>query len=205
MTLTGQLWLKVGQVLNLQVKCDGTPPHDYCIRYEAATYKQTANDTCDKWKTVDNCDFPVVHYDSEAYRMLLFVRNRVSQINREIAINVYQVDRQSQLSVIVVPVAFCLVAVILVVFGVAYYMQNKSRYLRHSFIYRQCSKVNDFSWLRFAVEVADFNFAETASVDMEYKTFRQRLVDDFRDLFTRHPTHADDTGSDTSLKYGPMT
>lgn len=35
----------------------------------------------------------------------------------------------SQLSVIVVPVAFCLLAVILVVFGVAYY-QHRSRYTR---------------------------------------------------------------------------
>lgn len=128
-TVTGQLWLKAGQVLNLQVMCDGTPPHDYCIRFDLTPADQrTGNDTtCDHWTALDNCDFPVVHYNPDAYRMLLFVRNRVSQINREIAINVYKVERQSQLSVIVVPVAFCLVAVILVVFGVAYYMQNKSR------------------------------------------------------------------------------
>lgn len=91
------------------------------------TDKRKDNETCDHWNTVDNCDFPVVHYNPDTYKMLLFVRNRVSQINREIAINVYKVERQSQLSVIVVPVAFCLVAMILVVFGVAYYMQNKSR------------------------------------------------------------------------------
>lgn len=60
-------------------------------------------------------------------------------------------------------------------------------------------------FLRFAVEVADFNFGETASVDMEYKTFRQRLVDDFRDFVIRRPNHIEDSGSDTSLKYGTMT
>lgn len=113
-------------MLNLQVKCDGTPPHEYCTRYDL-TDKLTGNETCDRWNVLDNCDFPVVHYNSDTYKMVLFVRNRVSLIIREIAINVYKVERQSQLSVIVVPVAFCLVAMILVVFGVAYYMQNKSR------------------------------------------------------------------------------
>lgn len=54
---------------------------------------------------------------------------------------------------------------------------------------------------RFAVEVADFNFGETASVDMEYKTFRQRLVDSVRELFGRRDEH----GSNSSLEYGPMT
>lgn len=127
--VTGQLWLKAGQVLNLQVKCDGTPPHEYCIRYDLSTDNQQKdnNTSCDHWIGLDNCDFPIVHYNSDTYKMLLFVRNRVSQNNREIAINVYKVERQSQLSVIVVPVTFCLVAMILVVFGVAYYMQNKSR------------------------------------------------------------------------------
>lgn len=62
--------------------------------------------------------------------------------------------------------------------------------------------LNHFSLVhRFAVEVADFNFGETASIDMEYKTFRQRLVDSVRDLFGRRNDH----GSNSSLEYGPMT
>lgn len=51
------------------------------------------------------------------------------------------------------------------------------------------------------MEVADFNFGETASIDMEYKTFRQRLFDSVRDLFGRR----DENASDSSLDYGPMT
>lgn len=53
------------------------------------------------------------------------------------------------------------------------------------------------------VEVADFNFGETASIDMEYKTFRQRLVDSVREIVVRKPN--DDQASDSSLKYGSMT
>lgn len=58
---------------------------------------------------------------------------------------------------------------------------------------------------RFAVEVADFNFGETASVDMEYKTFQKRLFDDVRDIVFRRQASNDDNGSESSLKYGTMT
>lgn len=55
------------------------------------------------------------------------MRNQVTLINKEIAIKVYNVKKQSQLSVIVVPVVFILAAVITVVFGVAYYVQNQNQ------------------------------------------------------------------------------
>lgn len=95
----------------------------------------------------------------------------------------------SQLSVIVVPVSCVLFAVIMIVFGIAYYIQNRNRYL---------------------VEVADFNFGETQSLDMEYKTFRQRLIDSFRETISnlRPNRHGDDMGGsheDSSLRYGVMT
>lgn len=73
---------------------------------------------------------------------------------------------QAQLSVIVVPVAFSLVAVVLIVFGVAYYIQNRSRFL---------------------VEVADFNFGQQYS-DTDYKTFRERLRDSLSEAFSRNPS-----------------
>lgn len=109
---------------------------------------------------------------------------------------------KSQLSVIVVPIGFCLLAVILVVFGVAYYIQNRER---------------------FIVEVADFNFGDTSSLDdedMEYKTFQQRLFDSLRDnlrlpRFRLGSSGASHDGGDgdmspsavgeSSLRYGSMT
>lgn len=93
-----------------------------------------------------------------------------------------------------VPVSCVLFAVILVVFGIAYYIQNRNRYL---------------------VEVANFNFGETQSIDMEYKTFRQRLVDSMVETFSRlRPNRHDmddrghrdhDNDPDSSLRYGIMT
>ena len=64
---------------------------------------------------------------------------------------------QPQLSVIVVPVTCSLVAIVLIIFGIAYYIQSRAR---------------------FTVEVADFDFGKSSS-EMEYKTFRERLRDSF--------------------------
>lgn len=57
-----------------------------------------------------------------------------------------------------------------------------------------------------SVEVADFNFGETASVDLEYKSFYRRLIDSVRDIMPQRnrPTDANGT-DDSSLRYGPMS
>ncbi|KAG4065197.1 hypothetical protein HA402_007594 [Bradysia odoriphaga] len=179
-TISGNLWLQSGEVLNLEVKYDGSPPFDYCLKIEDDTYNITGNETCEKWLPTDVASFPITHLFPKTHTIIIIIRNPVVKMNKEVKVNIYEATKQSQLSVIVVPVVFCLVAMILVVFGVAYYMQNRRR---------------------FAVEVADFNFGETASIDMEYKTFRQRLVDSVRELFGRRGDH----GSNSSLEYGPMT
>lgn len=67
----------------------------------------------------------------------------------------FSVDKKPQLSVIVVPVSCSLAAVVLIVFGIAYYIQNRAR---------------------FNVEVANFDFGKN-NPDMEYKTFIERLRD----------------------------
>lgn len=63
-----------------------------------------------------------------------------------------------------------------------------------------------FSIHRLQVEVADFNFGETSSVDLEYKSFHGRLFDSIRDLLPRrgYTTEAGET-DESSLRYGTMT
>lgn len=87
----------------------------------------TGNETCIKWMPNDANSFPITHFFPKSYTIIIIIRNDVIQINKEVKVNIYEAQKQSQLSVIVVPVVFCLVAVILVVFGVAYYMQNRNR------------------------------------------------------------------------------
>lgn len=64
------------------------------------------------------------------------------------------------------------------------------------------------------VEVADFNFGETQSVDMEYKSFHQRLMDNICDLFIRNnnsyfndePENSPSgPNGDSNIQYGSMT
>ncbi|KAJ8978646.1 hypothetical protein NQ317_002283 [Molorchus minor] len=118
-------------------------------------YNYTKNETCFRYKELDNnCEFPIQRY--LAYNkstVLIIIKNEVSKVITPVAVTVYKVKKQAQLSVIVVPVSFSLVAVVLIVFGIAYYIQNRSRFL---------------------IEVADFNFGQQYS-DMEYKTFSERL------------------------------
>lgn len=65
---------------------------------------------------------------------------------------------------------------------------------------------------RFTVEVADFNFGETQSVDMEYKTFQQRLVESIREALPARRSTSDlgpesdnsGVGIDSNLRYNSM-
>ncbi|XP_059612516.1 uncharacterized protein LOC132258962 isoform X2 [Phlebotomus argentipes] len=187
-TITGNNWLHQGDLLSLKVKCSGSPPFQHCIKVHNGPYNITGNETCIGWLPTDACDFDVTHFLSQAqpYTLLVIIKNDVTKTINQVAVNIYEVKKQSQLSVIVVPVAFTLLAVIAVIFGFAYYIQNKKRTI---------------------VEVADFNFGETQSVDMEYKTFQQRLLDSIREACRWRapnpgPSHL--TG-DSSLDYGSMT
>lgn len=87
----------------------------------------TGNETCKSYAQIDTCEFGISHYYPKVHTIIIVMENHVSTVRKSIAINFYDVKNQSQLSVIVVPVAFSFVAVILIVFGVAYYIQNRSR------------------------------------------------------------------------------
>lgn len=136
-TTNGGKWLQHGDMLNLQVKCYGSPPFDYCIKIKPGQYNMTGNETCTRWLPLDKCDFSIVHYFSNVstYTILIILRNQVMKLNKEVTITIYEANTQSQLSVIVVPVSFSLFAVILVVFAVAYYIQNRNRYVKIYNIY----------------------------------------------------------------------
>ncbi|KPJ15646.1 hypothetical protein RR48_03777 [Papilio machaon] len=174
--ITGLNWLQHGDLLNLQVKYTGSPPFAYCALYKEGQYNITGNETCVyKSSTLTNA-FPLVHYfsDCDQHTVVVVVENDMGKTVSRATINIYKATVHAQLSVIVVPVVFCLVAVILVVFGIAYY-QHRSRY---------------------TIEVADFEFGQQAHLD--YKTFTERLRDSFRNAFDfRQRNDNDPLTSDT--------
>ncbi|XP_060534980.1 uncharacterized protein LOC132707233 [Cylas formicarius] len=188
LTVSGNNWLQRGELLSLNVKCSGSQKMLYCLRYIHGLYNVTGNETCgNDYMDLDECNFPIKRYlpNTMKHTVLIILKNDVSKVVTPVTVTVYQVKPQGQLSIIVVPVAFSLVAVVLIVFGVAYYFQNRSR---------------------FVVEVADFNFGQQYA-DMDYKTFKDRLKESLVNALTRDPmpSTADAPGWSPTHKYGSMT
>lgn len=152
--VTGNTWLKHGQLLNLTVVCSGSRPWGYCTQIHRGDYNVTGNDTCSNPVMTNDCNFPIIHYfkDVGTHTYLLIIQNDVSLIKHKIPIVIYNVDRKPQLSYIIIPVACSLVVIIIIVFGIAYFIQSRQR---------------------FSVEVADFDFG--ASEETEYKTLCEQL------------------------------
>ncbi|XP_044749112.1 uncharacterized protein LOC123309877 [Coccinella septempunctata] len=187
--VTGNNWLQHGDILALVVSCNGSPSLRYCVKFYRGSYNATGTESCRSYLTLGNCNFLIQRYlgDAEEHTVLLILENDVTKVVKTVAVTIYEVKKQAQLSVIVVPLAFSLVAIVAVVFGVAYYIQNRER---------------------FIVEVADFNFGTDFS-DMEYKTFRERLQESFMNAFTRAPSpeasEAPNWPPGQSQKYDSMT
>lgn len=168
-SVSGNNWIQRSEVLNLDVNCKGSSSFTYCFYFKYGTYNATGNETCPEGTTYEaqNCSFTIhrYFYDDEKRTAVIIINNDVSTGVFPVAITVYKVNKQAQLSVIVVPVGFSLAAIVLIIFGLAFYVQNRPR---------------------FFVEVADFNFGQ--HYDMEYKTFTERLKESFTNAFTRADT-----------------
>lgn len=188
------------------------------MRLFTGVHNVTGNETCDSHNTTagTQCDYSFqrlfINGNEHTHTVVLVVENEVSRRISRTVVNIYEgnafffnfifdngltfnflvsVKSHSPLSVILVPVTCVLVAVIMIIFGIAYYIQNRDHYM---------------------IEVADFNFGETQPLDMEYKTFRQRLMDSLRESLggirplhnNDGDTHAGATSTDSSLRYGQM-
>ncbi|XP_029170282.1 uncharacterized protein LOC114939972 isoform X2 [Nylanderia fulva] len=158
-SVEGTNWIQPWDMLSLNVTCKGSGPFCKCLQFHHGKYNITGNETCDDVEQLHSCNFSILHYflEPSVYTILIILNNEVSKQVYPLTINIYKVTTKPQLSVIVVPVSCSLVAVVLIVFGVAYYIQSRAR---------------------FTVEVADFDFGQS-NPEMEYKTFTERLRDSF--------------------------
>ncbi|KAH0951978.1 hypothetical protein HN011_005159 [Eciton burchellii] len=158
-SIEGTNWIQAWDMLSLNVSCKGSGPFSKCLQFHRGKYNVTGNETCDNTEQLLSCNFSIVHYflEPSVYTILIILSNEASTQIYPLTINIYKVTTKPQLSVIIVPVSCSLVAVVLIVFGVAYYIQSRAR---------------------FTIEVADFDFGQS-NPDMEYKTFTERLRDSF--------------------------
>ncbi|KAK7792097.1 hypothetical protein R5R35_010397 [Gryllus longicercus] len=160
----GNNWLQFGDVLNLSISCNGSAKFQHCTKIKVGVHNVTGYENCSSPLQGDVCNFTLTHYFREAntYTYIIVIMNDVSKVVTPAVIRMYKVSVQPQLSVIVVPVTCSLLAIIIIVFGVAYYVQSQNRY---------------------TVEVADFDFGQAN--DMEYKSFYERLREDISNMFNR--------------------
>jgi hypothetical protein len=158
LTVDGPTWFPHGKLLDLNVSCAGSGPYSYCWQLKPAPYNHTGNETCQMPLVTNDCEFPVTRYFQQpgTYSLLVIISNDVSRVVNQSSIHVYVVHRKQQLSIIVVPVLSSIVAVVLIVFGVAYYLEHQ---------------------VKLNVEVADFDFGQDA--ELPYVTFFQRLKNAF--------------------------
>ncbi|KAL0130602.1 hypothetical protein PUN28_002323 [Cardiocondyla obscurior] len=158
-SVEGTNWIQPWDMLSLNVTCRGSGPFAKCLQFHRGKYNATGNETCDNMEHLNLCNFSIIHYflEPSVYTILIILSNQVSTQIYPLTINIYKVTTKPQLSVIVVPVSCSVVAVVLIVFGVAYYIQSRAR---------------------FTIEVADFDFGQS-NPEMEYKTFTERLRDSF--------------------------
>lgn len=163
-TVEGTNWIQPWDMLSLNVTCNGSGPFYKCLYFHRGKYNVTGNETCDNGVPLYSCNFSIIHYflEPSVYTILIILRNDVGKQIYPLTINIYKVTTKPQLSVIVVPVSCSLAAVVLIIFGIAYYIQSRAR---------------------FTVEVADFDFGQN-NPELEYKTFTERLRDSFNNAIT---------------------
>lgn len=98
------------------------------MRFCRGICNATGNEECLVPLHIDGCDFTVSRYvyDDKQLTMVVIIENEVSKVVKTSVINII-VDpgNQGQLSVILVPVAFILLALTGVIYGIAYYVQNR--------------------------------------------------------------------------------
>lgn len=122
----GNTWSKKGERIDLSVKCKGSAPLSYCLRVCHSNCNVTTNETCIFPTKIDKCEFKFSRYVYDEITMMLIIENDVSSTVTPVGIKII-VDpgNQGQLSVILVPVAFVLFTLTMVIYGIAYYVQNR--------------------------------------------------------------------------------
>ncbi|XP_064478813.1 uncharacterized protein LOC135392083 isoform X1 [Ornithodoros turicata] len=161
----GKLWLRHGDVVSLQVSCNGSSPYSYCWKYFPGntTSQDTANLTCDEPVTTNICQFPVVHYFPQdgAYIIAIIIKNIVQQkpYVKNMEVHIYDVSHKGLLSSIVLPITCSLMAIVILVTGAAYHVHTRGN---------------------LHVEVADFDF-QHGDLNLVEQTFWKRLLGSCRE------------------------
>lgn len=154
---TGNTWLQHGDLLNLNIFCNGSSPFRFC--YDVSSNKPNPNFTCDASVMYDTCQFQSSYYFSSCgqYYFSIYIANDVSEKRKSLLVKIFDVSHEPQLSVTIIPITCVILVIIILVSGVTYYKKQQQRNI---------------------VEVADFDFTHVEK--LMQKTFFQRIYDEFK-------------------------
>jgi len=179
----GEVMLKQGKLVDLNVKCNGSGDWSYCWSIKPKGYNITGNETCEDPQYLKaECDFSIIWYlrYSDTYNILVEISNDVSSHIQVIPVTVYDVAHTLPVSIVVIPVASSIVVIMIIMSGIALYAHYKKR---------------------LAIEIADFDFGTAEDEELQFKTFWERLRESFGNAFTSgHGSETDSQGG-----YGSIT
>lgn len=126
MTSAGNTWAKKGTHLPVKIRCNGSGPLYYCVHYCHHDCSNKTNYGCLVPNVIQTCDFEVNLFVFQPVTLIVVLGNDVSKVEKQIEIKlIVDPGNQGQLSVVLVPVIFILLALTGVIYGVAYYVQNR--------------------------------------------------------------------------------
>ncbi|XP_035227414.1 uncharacterized protein LOC118199631 [Stegodyphus dumicola] len=127
--ISGNTYLQHGQLLDLDITCNGSGPVDYCWKILPPKENET-NLSCIEPVSANECSFPIIYYFHESgdYMLAIYVDNLVSSVQRNIEIHIYDVSLRPQLSTVIIPVV-CTVLVVLIIAGaVVVHLRRQTSY-----------------------------------------------------------------------------
>lgn len=160
LTLDGKYFIPRNPGLDLTISCaSGSDPFSFCKEVMNASDVPESNCTSYIFTDQKKCSFHVKWYFRTAgtYNLWIRVTNDVSTLYQNVKITVIDFQIQPSLTFVVIPVVSSIMAIFIIVFGIAMHVQQRRR--------------------GFTVEVADFDFSARDDSDLLVKTFFERLRD----------------------------
>ncbi|CAL1271274.1 unnamed protein product [Larinioides sclopetarius] len=160
-SINGNTYLEHGQLLDLDITCNGSGPVEYCWKVLPPKGNYT-NLTCSDLDTATNCAFPILYYfrDSGDYLLAIHVNNLVTSLQRDIEVHIYDVSLRPELSTVIIPVVCSVLVVLIIATAIVWHMRRHSNY---------------------DIETADFDFLQTdesstVAVETSFQIMRRSLL-----------------------------
>ena len=154
----GKFFISRNQSLDLNISCvSGSPPFFFCK--EITKGEVHPSDCKQTWISSNACSFHAAWYFKTPgkYNLSIRVTNEISESSDRIELSVLDITKQPTLIFVILPVVCCILAIVIIVFAIAFHVQQRKR---------------------FTIEVADFDFQARDENLME-KTFYERVRDSF--------------------------